>query len=213
MYLLGFLGYLDGPGGPGGGGAGRIWRWLVWAACLVLEYHVATRPGDRILWGLLEGAINPLLSRFTTHPPLVPFQLVALVRQCSVVTYIAMAQLGPAVAAEMEWQRQRHGGGGGQAASMAQASGSAADQELLLRRGLDALEQQVKVLGVDADRMLALELAPFAGDDDAMRDVGVAARRWLVQNTVRSDPMVRDAIGRSRQRRRADAPAGARGNR
>ncbi|KAJ2994663.1 hypothetical protein NUW58_g1489 [Xylaria curta] len=53
-------------------------------------------------------------------------------------------------------------------------------------------------------------MAPFAGDPEAVTDMRSKLKEWLVQNTIRADPMVRDALGRSLQKRRVDAPAGAR---
>jgi hypothetical protein len=56
-------------------------------------------------------------------------------------------------------------------------------------------------------------MAAFAGDEQGIRDVKSKLKEWLVQNTIRGDPEVRDAMGRVMSRRRADAPYGARGNR
>ena len=56
-------------------------------------------------------------------------------------------------------------------------------------------------------------MAPFAGDPELVKSMRGKLREWLVQNTIRSDPMVKDALGNSFKRRRADAPAGAKGNR
>ena len=56
-------------------------------------------------------------------------------------------------------------------------------------------------------------MAPFAGDEEMLASLKGKIKEWLVQNTIRADPMVRDALGRSLQKRRVDAPAGAKGNR
>lgn len=63
---------------------------------------------------------------------------------------------------------------------------------------------------VEAGRLLALEMAPVAGDEGGQNDMKGKVREWLVQNTIRADPEVRDAIGRFMQKRRIGAPAGAR---
>lgn len=50
--------------------------------------------------------------------------------------------------------------------------------------------------------MLALDMAPFAGDEQALKDVRGTMKEWLVQNTIRADPEVRDAVGRVMGRRK-----------
>jgi hypothetical protein len=66
---------------------------------------------------------------------------------------------------------------------------------------------------VDASRLMAMEMSPFAGDPQALKTVQGKVKEWLVQNTIRSDPEVRDAVGNLLRKRRTDAPAGAKGNR
>ena len=66
---------------------------------------------------------------------------------------------------------------------------------------------------MEATRLMGMEMSPFVGDNEALRDVKGKVKEWLVQNTIRSDPEVRDALGTLLKRRRTDAPAGARGNR
>ena len=39
-------------------------------------------------------------------------------------------------------------------------------------------------------------MAPFAGDEAAVKELRGRVREWLVQNTIRADPEVRDAMGR-----------------
>lgn len=70
-----------------------------------------------------------------------------------------------------------------------------------------------KAADVEATRLMGMEMSPFMGDAAALKDVKGKVKEWLVQNTIRSDPMVRDAIGNELRKRRVDAPAGARGNR
>lgn len=63
---------------------------------------------------------------------------------------------------------------------------------------------------IESGRLLGLEMAPVLGDEAAQNDMKRKVSEWLVQNTIRSDPEVRDAIGRFRQKRRVGAPTGAR---
>lgn len=181
MYVLGLFGYLE---------FGRYWRWLTLAALAVFEVHTVTRPAFPRLAAAL---VNPLLARFTRHPPYLPFQLIGLARKASVTLHIAFSQLGPLL------QRGAH-------------QQDAADDKLL-RQGLERLEQTARAMDADASRLMELEMTPFAGDADVLVTMRTKLKEWLVQNTIRSDPMVRDALGRSLKKRRVDAPAGARGNR
>ncbi len=84
---------------------------------------------------------------------------------------------------------------------------------MILKQQLDRLETTAKAADIEATRLLELELNPFRGDIQGVKDVQVKVKDWLVNNTIRNDPMVRDAMGNVLQRRRLDAPAGAKGNR
>lgn len=63
---------------------------------------------------------------------------------------------------------------------------------------------------IETQRLLALEMTPLVGDEAGQNDMKGRVREWLVQNTIRSDPEVRDAMGRAMAKRRVGAPAGAR---
>ncbi|KAK9782867.1 hypothetical protein SCAR479_01210 [Seiridium cardinale] len=184
MYVLGLFGYLE---------WGRYWRWLTLVVLCVFELHTVTRPGFP---RLVEAVVNPILTRWTSHAPYLPFQVISLARKCSITLYIAFSQIGPLLQPS-----------GQQGVKPGDVS------EKVLRQGLDRLEQASKVLDVDSGRLMELEMAPYAGDPELVNGMRSKLKEWLVQNTIRSDPMVRDALGRSFQKRRVDAPAGARGNR
>jgi hypothetical protein len=189
MYGLGLLGYLD---------WGRYERWLVLAVMFVFEVHCVTRPGFP---GVLDKVVNPLLGWVAGRAPYLPFQAIALARKLSVTVYIAFSQIGPLLAADTS---------SGQLVMSGRKGG---DDEAALREGLERLEMTVKRLDADAARLLETEMAPFAGDEEIRNSMWAKVKEWLVQNTIRSDPMVRDALGRSFAKRRMDAPAGAKGNR
>lgn len=187
MYGLGLLGYLD---------WGRYERWLVLAVLFVFEAHSVTRPG---MPRVLERVVNPLLGRLAGRPPYLPFQAIALARKLSVTVYIAFSQIGPLLAADTRSGQLVVGGAKG------------GDEDKALREGLERLEMAVKRLDADTTRLLETEMAPFAGAEDARSTMWAKVKEWLVQNTIRSDPMVRDALGKSFAKRRMEAPAGARG--
>jgi hypothetical protein len=182
MYVLGLLGYLD---------WGRYWRWLTLVVMLVFELHTITRPRFP---RFVDALVNPLLLRFTTHAPYLPFQVIALARKLSVTLYIAFSQIGPL----LRQPGTRPG---------------VTNEEKALRMALERLEQAARGLDGDAGRLMELEMSPFAGDPELMASMRTKLKEWLVQNTIRNDPMVRDALGRNLRKRRVDAPAGARGNR
>lgn len=163
------------------------WRYLVFGCLALIEYHTLTRP----YWSpLLTKVLNPVLTTWTSHPPLLPFQFLALAHKTIFTFFIAMGQLQPFFAP---------------ATPTASSSSSAFDEQQLQR-----LEQLAQATEVETGRLLSLEMAPLVGDEAGQSDMKGKVREWLVQNTIRTDPEVRDAIGRAMQRRRVGAPAGAR---
>ena len=80
-----------------------------------------------------------------------------------------------------------------------------------LERALVNLERLAAGVDTDAGRLMELEMAPYAGDPALREVMRPKLKDWMVQNTIFNDPMVRDAMGKWRQRRRPDAPPGARG--
>ncbi|KAI2625863.1 hypothetical protein GGR54DRAFT_593283 [Hypoxylon sp. NC1633] len=184
LYALGLLGYLD---------WGRYWRWLILVVLCVFELHTVTRP---TFPRFLDNFLNPILTRFTAHPPYLPFQAITLARKLSITLYIAFSQIGPLLQPP-----------GQQGTKPTEAS------EKILLQNLERLEQTARGMDVDATRLMELEMAPFTGDAQVISSMRTKLKEWLVQNTIRADPMVRDALGRSLQKRRLDAPAGAKGNR
>ncbi|KAI0156800.1 membrane associated DnaJ chaperone-like protein [Xylariaceae sp. FL1272] len=181
LYGLGLLGYLE---------FGRYWRWVVLMALCVFEFSTVTRPEFPVF---VSSFVNPVLSRFTTHPPYLPFQVIELARRGAIAIFIAFGQLGPVLQAGKAQQ--------------------AAAGEKALNQSLDRLEHIGRAMDVDAGRLMDLEMTPFVNDPEVMQSMRSKLKEWLIQNTIRSDPMVRDALGRSMQKRRMDAPPGARGKR
>ena len=169
---------------------GRYWRWLTLVCLCVFELHTISRP---YFPSLASKILNPLLITFTTHPPYLPFQLIQLARKLSITLYIAFSQIGPLL--------------------QPPTLGNSPNPEVALKQQLDRLEATTKAADVEATRLMGMEMSPFVGDAAALKEMKTKMQSWLVQNTIRSDPMVRDAIGNELQRRRVDAPAGARGNR
>ena len=167
---------------------GRFWRYLTFAGLFLLEYHTITRPYPS---PLLTKMVNPILTKLTLHPPLLPFQLLTLARKATFTLFIAFSQLGSLFP---------------QAKPASSATTSQHDLQQLAR-----LEGIAKASEIESSRLLAMDMAPFVGDEPGTKELRGRVKEWLVNNTIRADPEVRDAMGRALAgRRRGGAPAGAR---
>lgn len=182
MYVVGLFGYMD---------FGKFYRWLILVSLCTFELYLVTRPGFPRFIELLNSAMTTI----TSHPPYLPFQIIALARKVTITAYIALSQIGPLLAGIWGTQSPIN------------------DDDKALRQGLDRLEGMTKQLEGDVGRLMDMEMAPFRGDHEATSNLQGKMREWLVQNTIRADPMVRDAVGTSFKKRRIDTPAGAKGNR
>ncbi|EHK26243.1 uncharacterized protein TRIVIDRAFT_35843 [Trichoderma virens Gv29-8] len=183
IYILGLLGYMD---------FGKFYRWLILISLCVFEIQAVTRPRFP---SLLEG-LNFIFSNTATHPPYLPFQLIQLARKLTITIYIALSQIGPLMMMDASPSKR-----------------SIDDEDELLLQGLSRLEAITGQFDADSTRLMDMEMAPYKGDAEATSNLQGKMREWLVQNTIRADPMVRDAMGTSLRKRRVDVPAGAKGNR
>ena len=170
---------------------GKFWRYLFLALLIVLEGHTISRP---YISPVLEKLINPAVVGLTAgvHPPILPFQLLALARKATFTLFIALSQLSGLFE---DPNKIKAGKKEGEVMDLAQ---------------LARLEGLAKNNEQEAQRLLAMDLAPFIGDEGASKELKGRVRDWLVNNTIRSDPEVRDAMGKVMQRRRVGAPHGAR---
>ncbi|KAI9880799.1 MAG: hypothetical protein M1830_000235 [Pleopsidium flavum] len=164
---------------------GRYWRYLSFTALLTFELHTLTRPDSTAL-----SAMNLIFQALTKHPAYLPFELLILARKATITVFIAISQLGPLL---QDPQR-----------ALLQHTEFAQQQQL------NRLTQVARGNEIEATRLLALDMAPFTGDEQALKDVRGKMKEWLVQNTIRADPEVRDAVGKVMGRRREGAPVRAR---
>ncbi|KAI9695151.1 MAG: hypothetical protein M1820_008857 [Bogoriella megaspora] len=169
---------------------GKYWRWITFAAVCTLELHVVTRPE---LPTIIPKVIDPVVNVISGRPPYLPFQVISLARKITLTAFIAFAQLGPLLRDPI--------------------SKSSGNKEAVQQRQLDRLTVAVRNMDMEAARLLGLDISPFAHDEPGMKELRGALQEWLVQNTIRSDPIVRNAVGTAFAKRRQEAPAGARGNR
>ncbi|KAI9728797.1 MAG: hypothetical protein M1834_007183 [Cirrosporium novae-zelandiae] len=177
MVLLSVLGYFN---------WGRYWRYLAAVSLVVLEAHTITHQTSSIY---LLRIFNSIFKFIPAHPPLLPFQLLKLARKATLATFIFISQLS----GHFETPSS---------SSSPSASSSSQHHTLQLNR-LDALSKAVQI---EADRLLKLNLASFQGDEAGVGEVRGKVREWLVQNTIRADPEVRNAVGRVLERRKNTGP-------
>lgn len=124
---------------------------------------------------------------------MLPFQFLILARKIAFSLFIAASQLGTFF----------------QHTTPAPASTSGIPS-VLESQQLTRLEQLAQASEVEASRLLALDMSPFVGDEAGVKELRGRVREWLVTNTIRADPEVRDAMGRVMAKKRVGAPPGAR---
>ncbi|KAI8725199.1 hypothetical protein NCS52_00090500 [Fusarium sp. LHS14.1] len=183
IYVLGLFGYME---------FGKYYRWLILVTLCTFELHTVMRPD----FPPFVNAVNAVIARVSSLPPYLPFQVISLARRLTITIYIALNQIGPLLVAQVGGQQKADD-----------------KDEKALQESLNRLEMLTKQLDGDAVRLLDMEMAPYKGDAEAASNLQGKMREWLVQNTIRADPMVRDAMGTSLRRRRVDAPVGAKGTR
>lgn len=174
LVLLGMLGFLR---------QGMFWRYLIMAGMFVVEVQVMTRPRFP---AVLTGVVNPMLVSTGLRPPYLPFQMVSLLRQVVVTSFIALAQLGPMLQAQTSAQQEGEPGGA------------------VSSRQLDTVDAIATAIDSEAGRLMGLELMPFvSGGAASVRELRTSLKEWLVQHTIRSDPELRTAITSVLEQRRA----------
>lgn len=182
------------------------WRWIAFLALMVFEINAITRPEypwllQHMVNPLLVKVINPILAFYNLgamHPPYLPFQAVIIARKLSITLSIALNQVAPFLTADTRSGRVQ-----------LKKRGS---EESKAEQSLDELDKALRVVNEEAQRMVQMEVTPFMGSPEVMETVRHKMKRWLVDNTIRNDPMTKNAIHQRIMRRRQDAPAGAQGN-
>ena len=162
------------------------WRYWAMASLFAFEMFTLTRPEAP---AILTKVVNPVMTVFRSHAPYLQFQALSMARKLMISFFIALSQIGPLLSL-----------------STAGTNGNEVRAQQLER-----LEAVAKTADQEVSRLMGLEVMPFAGDAASVRDLRTSMRNWLVDNTVRSNPTVRDAMGRVLARRSTGAPAGAQG--
>jgi hypothetical protein len=178
VYIMGWLGYLN---------FAQYYRWLLMVALCVFELVLVTRP--EVVPALQH--INSVLAVvWPSHGPFLQFQAIALARRLAVTIYIGLAQLGPLLQAELGVHR-----------AGSSSAVEAADEATLIE-SLNKLDAAATAVEAEATRLWDMEMAPYAGDREVLQTLRGRMSEWLVTNTIRADPMVKDSLGTSFRRRR-----------
>ncbi len=147
------------------------WRYLTFLALLTFEVHTLTHL-DFTYLTQLPTLLNPILtslppSLFRYLPtqlslpqtPYLPFQTLRVAHKAVVTFFIALSRLGPLLQQQSSPASQGGGAGG--------------DEKAQLERQVQRLEQTVGLTGLEAGRLLALEIVPFrAEEEDGVGDAG-----------------------------------------
>jgi hypothetical protein len=129
---------------------------------------------------ILTHLINPLLTGWSSHPPLLQYQFLSLARTLLFTSFIGLSQLAPLL------QGTNHS-----------LPPNEVDPNQLAR-----LEQLARGQEMESTRLVGLNMAPFREDRTSMVELRDRIREWLVQNTTRADPLVREAVEEVLRRRR-----------
>ncbi|KAF2839449.1 hypothetical protein M501DRAFT_992410 [Patellaria atrata CBS 101060] len=163
------------------------WRYFAFVSMFILEFHTISQPTHPFI---VTNILNPVFAFYGSHPPYVPFQIITIARKMTFASFVAVSQIAPL----LQSNRQQ---------ALAQNAEQAQQQQFNL---MDELGRRVNI---EATLLLSLETTPFEGDEQLQNHLKTRVRNWLVQNTIRMDPQVRDAFGRALQKRREGVPAGA----
>ncbi|KAI1007492.1 hypothetical protein K3495_g741 [Podosphaera aphanis] len=161
---------------------GTFWRWFTVSTLCIFELYTISRPQfPRIL----NNFLNPVLSSLMGHPPYLPFQLIQILKKSSLVLHIAVSQIAPYFP----------------------STKANASQDMELKSQMAELEAKARTLDIETIRLLNLEMTPFSLDKSNLNLVENKMREWLVQNTIRMDPSVRDTFDKIFKKKIMDAAA------
>jgi curved DNA-binding protein CbpA len=168
---------------------GAYWRYLSVLAIATFDIRTAMRPDHP---PILTQWLNPLLATMHIRPPYLPFQLSIIITKAS----ISLAQFLGLVIPLLRQDPQ-------------QAAKPADDSENARHKQIDRLDACVRASTQEASRLRELESIAFRDHEPAKKELREAMRQYMVQNVVHQEKEVRNAMGQSLARRRANAPHGA----
>ena len=172
---------------------GAYWRYVAILAVAILDVRTAMRPDHP---SFLTKWLNPFVTSWNLRPAYLPFQVTIIAKKASISAAQFLGLLIPLYRDDPQKPTKAVG-----------------DTEEERHKQIDRLEAIINTCNADANRLLELESTPFKENEKAKSGLREAMKKYMVQNVVYQEKEVRDAIGRSRAKRRADAPHGAVGTR
>jgi hypothetical protein len=151
-----------------------FWRYLTMAALFVVELHIVSRPG--FTWPLAN-ILNPLLTFTGLRLPYLPFQLISLLRKLTLTFFIALSQLEPLLRDPQKANIEETG-------------------PAIMAQRLNHVDALTTTADAELGRLLGMELMPFTGDSSAANVLRSSLKEWLIQNTIRNDPLVKAAAAK-----------------
>jgi hypothetical protein len=170
---------------------GAYWRYLAILAIATFEVRTALRPDHP---PFLARYVNPFFASAKLRPAYLPFQATVVIRKAALSATQCLGLLMPL------WRDDP-----------TKPPKPTDDSEEARHKQVDRLEVVVRESAQDASRLLNLESIPYRENERAKNELKEALKKYMVQNVVHQERDVRNAIGQSIARRRAGAPAGARG--
>lgn len=169
LIMTGLLGYLQ---------SGKFWRYLMLATMFLVELTIMTRPAFP---AVLSSFINPILVTTGLRQPLLPYQLLVLLRKVALTIFIAISQLEPLLRS---------------------ATGPRTDADAVSQQQYDRVSSLAIATDQELARLNGFELAQYGVDQASEQSLRATLKDWLVQNTIRNDNEVRNAMNRVLERRR-----------
>ncbi|KAF2017488.1 hypothetical protein BU24DRAFT_420530 [Aaosphaeria arxii CBS 175.79] len=192
LYTYGaLLIFLGGANSLGYFKDGAYWRYLALLGMATYEIRTALRPDHPTF---LAKYLNPLVVSMGWRPAYLPFQATSIIRKAALSAAQFLGLLIPLYRDDPQ-----------------RPTKVTEDSEEARHKQVDRLEAFVQESALDANRLLELESMPYRENEQLKTELRQALKRYMVQNVVHSQKIVRNAMGESLQRRRAGAPAGAKG--
>lgn len=196
-FYLGAFGSIAGMYTIGYPKTGHVWRAFMATLALVLELFIITRPLHTIY------AYIPLMKWLG----LLPYQMIQIIHNLMVTSFVAITQLGPIVSVEPEAE-ENAGGSSTIAAAIAGVPGTGLAgggiiPPLVSSRGQNVLQKQLEFLEQLTDNVVhesiqsyRHQMLPFAGKDKEQlsKQLKQATVEALVNRRLMDDVEVKDAV-------------------
>ncbi|PWY77109.1 membrane associated DnaJ chaperone [Aspergillus heteromorphus CBS 117.55] len=166
---------------------GRYWRYFTFAALMVLESILLTRPAALFIPGSFVSPWLQGLFGISEQNPgfyLLPFQILTLAQRASVTMHIFISQVTPPEIAK-------------------RVSSQAQDQiHPQTVQKLNQIAQLSRATDGETTRLMQLGFAPFKGDREGVAALRKGMKEALVLGSVRSSPEVQKAVAEVIQRKK-----------